>query len=38
MAAESALRLERLPQADIILPPADHEEWEEQRLRQRGNA
>jgi NAD-dependent dihydropyrimidine dehydrogenase PreA subunit len=34
---EDALHLERLPEADIILPPSDHEDWEEQRLQQRAD-
>ncbi len=29
----SSLQLERLPEAAIILPPSDHEAWEDERLR-----
>lgn len=34
--ATGALRLERLPEAETIHPPADFAAWEEERLRRRG--
>ena len=32
----TALQLQRLPEADIVLPPSDPEAWEHERLRLRG--